>query len=128
MNKWKFCVVFAAGVAAGAFCMIALQTSLGRSGRPGGEILVLPMVVLLLWAGWCLGRSRDTFPMMGVAETDTDAEEYVKENLPGYWSGYSDGYDDALETMEFSKPVRNRPEKKRRRKDRKAVPERRKGA
>lgn len=128
MNKWKFGVVFAAGVTAGAFCMVALQTGLGRSGRPGGEILVLPMVVLLIWAGWCLGRSRDTLPMMRVTATDTDAEEYVKENLPGYWSGYSDGYDDALETMEFSKPVRNRPEKKRRRKDRKAVPERRKGA
>lgn len=128
MNKWKFGVVFAAGVAAGAFCMIALQTGLGRSGRPGGEILVLPMVVLLLWAGWCLGQSRYTFPMMGVAETDTDAEEYVKENLPGYWSGYSDGYDDALETMEFSRPPRRRPAKKRRRKDRQAVPERRQGA
>lgn len=64
MNKWKFGVVFAAGVTAGAFCMVALQTGLGRSGRPGGEILVLPMVVLLIWAGWCLGRSRDTLPMM----------------------------------------------------------------
>lgn len=128
MNKWKFGVVFAAGVAAGAFGMIALQTGLGRNSRPGGEILVLPMVALLLWAGWCLGRSWDTFQMMRATATDIDAEEYVNENLPGYWSGYSDGYDDALETMEFSKPVRSRPEKKRRRKDRKAVPERRKGA
>lgn len=128
MNKWKFGVVFAAGTATGAFGMLALQTGMGRSGRPGGEMLVLPMVFLLLWAGWCLGRSRDTLPALREVPADTDAEEYRKETLPGYWCGYSDGYDDALETMEFSKPVRNRPEKKRRRKDRKAVPERRKGA
>ena len=126
MNKWKFGVVFAAGVAAGAFCMIALQTGLGRNGRPGGEILVLPMVVLLLWAGWCLGRSRDGLHRMvqqAKGEVTVDGSESAE-----YWNGYDEGYTDALETMEFSKPVRNRPEKKRRRKDRKSVPERRKGA
>lgn len=127
MNKWKFGVVFAAGVAAGAFCMIALQTGLGRNGRPGGEILVLPMVVLLLWAGWCLGQSRDGLHRL-VQEAAGGVEPEDASESTDYWRGYDEGYTDALDTMEYSRPPRRRPSKKRRRKDRQPVPERRQGA
>ena len=109
MSKVKFTVIFAAGAVAGAFGMYALNVALARDGGAlGGEALVIPLVVLLLWAGYCLGHAKET-----VAEL---------LDLP------TEGYDDALATMEFARPPRKRPTKKRRRSDRQALPERRKGA
>lgn len=126
MSKMKFAAIFGGGLLAGMLGAMAVQTAIGRSGTYGGEILLLPMVLLLLYAGYCLGRSRDGLHRMvqqAKGEVTVDGSESAE-----YWNGYDEGYTDALETMEFSKPVRNRPEKKRRRKDRKSVPERRKGA
>lgn len=59
MSKVKFTVIFAAGAVAGAFGMYALNVALARDGGAlGGEALVIPLVVLLLWAGYCLGTPR----------------------------------------------------------------------
>ena len=116
---------FAAGAVAGAFGMYALNVALARDGGAlGGEALVIPLVVLLLWAGYCLGHARET-----VAELlELPADEIEPADNTEYWHGYTEGYDDALATMEFARPPRKRPTKKRRRSDRQALPERRKGA
>lgn len=126
MNKLKFTVIFAAGAVAGACCMYALNVALARDGGAlGGEALVIPLVVLLLWAGYCLGHARET-----VAELLDlpQADEIEPEDNTDYWHGYAEGFDDALDAMEFARPPRTRPTKKRRRSDRQALPERRKGA
>lgn len=61
MSKVKFTVIFAAGAVAGAFGMYALNVALARDGGAlGGEALVIPLVVLLLWAGYCLGHAKET--------------------------------------------------------------------
>ena len=125
MSKVKVTVIFAAGAVAGAFCMYALNVALARDGGAlGGEALVIPLVVLLLWAGYCLGHAKET-----VAELlDLPTDEIEPADNAEYWHGYTEGYDDALATMEFARPPRKRPTKKRRRSDRQALPERRKGA
>ena len=126
MNKLKFAVIFAAGAVAGAFGMYALNVARARDGGTlGGEALVILLVVLLLWAGYCLGHARET-----VAELLDlpQADEIEPADNTEYWHGYTEGYDDALATMEFARPPRKRPTKKRRRSDRQALPERRKGA
>lgn len=113
MNKWKFGGMFAAGAVSGAFCMVALQAGLARGGgRPGGEVLVLPLVVLLVWVGWCLGHSAAEISRLDHEDIDTGLAENAE-----YCRGYNDGYDDALVTMEFARPPKNRPDKKRRQKE-----------
>lgn len=126
MNKLKFAVIFAAGAVAGAFGMYALNAALARDGGAlGGEVLVIPLVALLLWAGYCLGQARDKLPsLLNLPQAD----EIEPADNTEYWHGYTEGYDDALATMEFARPPRRRPTKKRRRSDRQALPERRKGA
>lgn len=126
MNKLKFAVIFAAGAVAGAFGGYALNVALARDGGPlGGEALVIPLVILLLWAGYCLGHTKETVAeLLALPQT----EEIEPTENTEYWRGYTEGYDDALTAMEFSRPPRKRPAKKQRRSDRQALPERRKGA
>lgn len=125
MNKLKFAVFFAAGAVAGAFGMYALNVALARDGGAlGGEALVIPLIVLLLWAGYCLGHARETVSEL----LDLPDDEIEPEDNAECWHGYTEGYDDALSTMEFARPPRKRSTKKQRRSDRQALPERRKGA
>ena len=68
---------------------------------------------------------------LGAAAVQEAAGGVEPEDAPesaDYWRGYDEGYTDALDTMAYSRPPRRRPTKKRRRKDRQAVPERRQGA
>ena len=107
MSKVKFTVIFAAGAVAGAFGMYALNVALARDGGAlGGEALVIPLVVLLLWAGYCLGHAKET-----VAELlDLPTDEIEPADNAEYWHGYTEGYDDALATMEFARrPASGRP-------------------
>ena len=126
MSKLKFAVIFAAGAVAGAFGMYALNAASARNGGAlGGEALVIPLVVLLLWAGYCLGHAKERVQaLLDLSQGD----EIEPADNTEYWRGYAEGYDDALATMEFARPPRKRPTKKRRRSDRQALPERRKGA
>lgn len=126
MSKLKFAVIFAAGAVAGAFGMYALNVALARNGGAlGGEVLVIPLVVLLLWAGYCLGHAKEQVQaLLDLPQSDRIEPADSTE----YWRGYTDGYDDALATMEFARPPRKRPTEKRRRSDRQPLPERRKGA
>lgn len=127
MSKLKFASIFGGGLLAGMLGAMAVQTAMGRSGAYGGEVLLLPMVLLLLYAGYCLGRSRDDLQRLVQEAAGGDEPEEAPESTD-YWRGYDEGYTDALDTMEFSRPPRRRPHKKRRRKDRQPVPERRQGA
>lgn len=127
MSKTKFAAIFGGGLLAGALGAAAVQEAMGRSGTYGGEVLLLPMVLLLLYAGYCLGRSRDGLQRL-VQEAAGGVEPEESPESADYWRGYDEGYTDALDTMEYSRPPRRRPTKKRRRKDRQAVPERRQGA
>ena len=125
MSKVKFTVIFAAGAVAGAFCMYALNVALARDGGAlGGEALVIPLGVLLLCGRDCLGLGREAMAKL----LDLPTDEIEPADNTEYWHGYTEGYDDALATMEFARPPRKRPTKKRRRSDRQALPERRKGA
>lgn len=127
MSKMKFAAIFGGGLLAGMLGAMAVQTAMGRSGTYGGEVLLLPMVLLLLYAGYCLGRSRDGLQRL-VQEAAGGVEPEESPESADYWRGYDEGYTDALDTMKYSRPPRRRPTKKRRRKDRQAVPERRQGA
>lgn len=127
MSKTKFAAIFGGGLLAGALGAAAVQAAMGRSGTYGGEVLLLPMVLLLLYAGYCLGRSRDGLQRL-VQEAAGGVEPEESPESADYWRGYDEGYTDALDTMAYSRPPRRRPTKKRRRKDRQAVPERRQGA
>ena len=49
MNKLKFAAIFGGGLLAGVLGTMAVQTAMGRSGAYGGEVLLLPMVLLLLY-------------------------------------------------------------------------------
>ena len=48
MSKTKFAAIFGGGLLAGVLGTMAVQTAMGRSGAYGGEVLLLPMVLLLL--------------------------------------------------------------------------------
>ena len=124
MDKVKFGVAFAAGITVGAVGTLALQAGRGRGGgRPGGEILLLPMILLLIWTGYCLRCSREKLPLLM-----QDPEEADEPETDAYQRGYDDGYTDAVDVMAYTRPPRKRPTKKRRRADRQTVPERSPGA
>lgn len=40
--------------------ILALDTLQARAGAAGGEIFVLPMIVLLVWAGWSFRKEYDS--------------------------------------------------------------------
>ena len=33
-------------------CIAGIETLEARTGAPGGEIFILPLIVLLVWSGW----------------------------------------------------------------------------
>ena len=33
-------------------CIAGIETLEARTGAPGGEIFILPLIALLIWAGW----------------------------------------------------------------------------
>lgn len=56
MSKIKLMIAFAAGAAAGLMVAICMGVHAGRPGVIGGETLILPLIGLLLYVGWELGR------------------------------------------------------------------------
>lgn len=58
---------FTAGGLSGAFVHLGFETLEGRPASAGGEVLILPLIVLLLCLGFALGRiSRDGTVEKGV--------------------------------------------------------------
>ncbi len=46
---------FAAGLLSGAFIRLGFEITNGRPAAIGGEALILPLIILLIYLGWQLG-------------------------------------------------------------------------
>lgn len=49
-------LAFAGGILSGLLLAYGMETWVRRDGLPGGEALILPLIVLLIYLGWQLGR------------------------------------------------------------------------
>ena len=47
--------VFLSGVMSGLLLVYGMETWAQRDGLPGGEALILPLIILLIYLGWQLG-------------------------------------------------------------------------
>ena len=56
LNRKKWLAVFAAGCVTGLMLAICTSVWMGRPGAAGGEVLILPLIGLLLYAGYEFGR------------------------------------------------------------------------
>ena len=48
-------LVFLSGVMSGLLLVYGMETWAQRDGLPGGEALILPLIILLIYLGWQLG-------------------------------------------------------------------------
>ena len=48
-------LVFGGGVVSGLFLAYGAKAWTQRDGLPGGEVLILPLIILLVYLGWQLG-------------------------------------------------------------------------
>ena len=59
-------------------CIAGIETLEARAGAPGGEIFILPLIVLLVWSGW-IARKEYT----ALKEGGTKQHEYrASESIP----------------------------------------------
>lgn len=80
--KVKLLLGYLAGIESGLMLSFGISICVQRPGWPGGEVLIIPLIVLLLWFGVQLG-------VMGRS---------IQEYNRGYKEGYSDGnYDGTIE-------------------------------
>ena len=56
LNRLKMAVAFTAGAVSGLMVAICTSVWLERPGSAGGEVLILPLIGLLLYAGYEFGR------------------------------------------------------------------------
>lgn len=52
----RLLLAFAGGILSGLLLAYGMETWVRRDGLPGGEALILPLIVLLIYLGWQLGR------------------------------------------------------------------------
>ena len=51
----RLVLVFLSGVMSGLLLVYGMETWAQRDGLPGGEALILPLIILLRYLGWQLG-------------------------------------------------------------------------
>lgn len=51
----RLVLVFLSGVMSGLMLVYGMETWVQRDGLPGGEALILPLIILLIYLGWQLG-------------------------------------------------------------------------
>lgn len=51
----RLILVFLGGVMSGLLLVYGMETWAQRDGLPGGEVLILPLIILLIYLGWQLG-------------------------------------------------------------------------
>ena len=51
----RLVLVFLSGVMSGLLLVYGMETWAQRDGLPGGEALILPLTILLIYLGWQLG-------------------------------------------------------------------------
>ena len=76
--KVKMALSFAAGIVSGLMLAVGMTVWATTPGLPGGEALILPLIILLIYFGAQLGTM------------DRDFREYCR----GYDEGYVDGQED----------------------------------
>lgn len=91
MSKaFRHLMTFVAGSFAGLLAAQALVATMARNGgSPGGELLILPAIPLMLWCGYSFGR---------------DAQQYR-----AYRNGYQRGYHEAQHDQEGGSPDARQP-------------------
>ena len=75
----KTALGYTAGLLSGMLIIQACREFLQRDGLPGGEVLVIPMIILLLAFGWDMGKERG----------------YQEGNHKGFNEGFEEGYYEA---------------------------------
>jgi hypothetical protein len=56
--------------------ILGLETLQSRSGNPGGEILIVPLMILLVWIGWTArGEISEFKKRMEMEEDDIGESE-----------------------------------------------------
>lgn len=64
MKFAKVLIGYIAGVFSGMMIFQGLVVLLGRDGTFGGEILIIPLIIILIFLGWDMGKffnSKDVF-------------------------------------------------------------------
>ena len=51
----RLVLVFLSGVMSGLLLVYGMEAWAQRDGLPGGEVLILPLIILLIYLGWQLG-------------------------------------------------------------------------
>lgn len=85
MKIAKSLLGFVAGMFSGMMIFEGLVVFLGRDGAVGGEVLILPLMLLILFFGWDIGREYG----------------YRKGKKRWYFEGYEDGCFDAYNRNPF---------------------------
>ena len=52
---WRMALSFVSGIAVGMLIRLGITMSGTRPYSPGGELLILPMILLLVYFGYCIG-------------------------------------------------------------------------
>jgi len=74
-------VLILAAMTTGEIAKMAWETYQSRTGAPGGEILVLPMMILLFYTGW---TARGEWIDFKRSLRETERREYHASNSPAY--------------------------------------------
>jgi hypothetical protein len=72
----KGLIGFVAGLLSGIMIFEGFIVLLGRTGAPGGEIFIIPLIVILVAFGWGIGKEHG----------------YFKGRDKGFYEGFKKGY------------------------------------
>jgi hypothetical protein len=76
----KGLIGFAAGLLSGVMILQGMIVLLGRTGAPGGEALIIPLIVMLFIFGWDMGKQHGAEKAF---ETGKDK---------GFYLGFEEGF------------------------------------
>lgn len=89
---------FSAGLLAGAFIRLGFEIIHGRPAAIGGEVLVLPLVILLVCFGFVLGKEVKV------------QKSYDWTYRKGFWEGYESGLQDGITELQRHANLQGIPE------------------
>ena len=58
-------------------CIEGVKTLESRTGAPGGEIFILPLIVLLVWTGWTARKEYTSLKEGGTQQHEYRANESI---------------------------------------------------
>ena len=86
-NIKRLALGFVTGMITGAFCCYGLKVWMGRSGTAGGEVMIFPLILLLLYFGYSIRREHKV------------AGKWQSTYKKGYQRGYADGLMEGKESV-----------------------------